>query len=50
MGFSLKLFFEELQSIIDNREIDEQDMLSQLQDAIQRGKEYAKECGQLKDY
>ena len=47
MGFSLKTFFAELQQIIDNQDIDEQDRLAQLEEAIARGKEYAEVCGQL---
>ncbi len=48
MGFSLKIFFEELQEITENRDIDEQEMLSELEDAIKKGREYAEQCGQLR--
>lgn len=47
MGFSIKSFFEELDEIMADKNLDEQDMLSTLEDAIIRNKKYADECGHL---
>ena len=48
MGFSLQSFFDQLLSIIENKEEDIPDRYDQLKDAVQRGHQYAKECGMVK--
>jgi hypothetical protein len=47
MGFSLKYFFSELESIIEayNREdLDQFDFIEMIVNAVATNKEYAKEC------
>ena len=49
MGFNLELMFVQLYAIINNPNLDEQDKLSALEEAIQEAKTYAIQCGQLKE-
>ena len=48
MGFSLKMFFEDLQDIFDDPFVSDSQKLEILKITIDANKEYAKECGQLK--
>lgn len=45
MGFCIDSFFGELQEIRDNKDLDEQEMLAELEEAIDRGQQYAIDCG-----
>lgn len=48
MGFSLKSFFEDLESVINN---DDEDLIAkylELEQMIMEAKSYAEDCGQLK--
>lgn len=47
MGFSLNSFFEELEQIMADKNLDEQDRLRELESAIVRNKKYADVCGKL---
>ena len=47
MGFSLKLFFRDLEWLINNDDIDDKEKLRDLIREIKDGKEYAEECNQL---
>jgi hypothetical protein len=48
MGFSLKLFFEELENILSQQLVSDTEKLERLEKAIAFAKLYAKDCGQLK--
>ena len=48
MGFSIKRFFEDLQFILRDENIDEVDKLSALDELINRMQKYAEDCGQLR--
>jgi hypothetical protein len=47
MGFSLAHFFEELEEIMNNGDIDWEERDLQLNHLIKERKRYAKECGQI---
>lgn len=47
MGFSLELFFKELQEILDTDQKAAK-KIRELSQLIEREKKYAEECGQLK--
>jgi hypothetical protein len=47
MGFSLTIFFQDLQEIINNDDINEQDKLTELKECIEDAEKYSKECGQI---
>jgi hypothetical protein len=48
MGFSLKLFFEEIENIYRDQRLSAAEKLNWLEKTIKNAKQYAKECGQLK--
>lgn len=45
MGFSLKMFIQELEDILANSSIFT--ICSKLKECVARNKQYAKDCGQL---
>ena len=47
MGFSLKMFIEDLEDIFQDPFLDKTTKLLMLEEIVQRAKVYAKECGQL---
>ncbi len=47
MGFSLEMFFKELEEIMDNGDIDWEERDLQLNHLIKERKQYAKECGMI---
>lgn len=47
MGFSLQMFFDELEEILDNDDLDEIDKLFSINNCIECSRKYATECGQL---
>ncbi len=49
MGFSLEGLFQQLEQVINNSDIDEQDRLAKLIQEIEWWKDYAIQCGNMKD-
>lgn len=47
MGFSLKIFFQDLQDILDDPFLKEYEKINLIQDLVRKEKQYARECGQL---
>jgi len=47
MGFSLQQFFEQLDAIINDMELDEIDRLADLESYIEEARKYAIECGHI---
>ena len=45
MGFSIEMFFNDLKEILNNKDIDEVDMLTELEECITNAEKYARECG-----
>jgi hypothetical protein len=49
MGFSLEGLFIQLEQVINNGDINEQDQLAELIEKIEWWKNYAIQCGNMKD-
>jgi ubiquitin-protein ligase len=47
VGFSLKMFFDGLQSIVNDPDMDDAAKVQALAAYLEREREYAQECGQL---
>lgn len=47
MGFSLRIFLEELEAILEEGNISDEEKLEEIEKELASAKQYAKDCGQL---